>query len=201
VVASETDDNSWLAESKIKRLTGGDPITARRMREDFWTFNPSHKLILTTNHKPKVKGTDHGIWRRLLLVPFTQTFDGARRDKGLAGKLRDEEEGILAWAVQGCLDWLKFGLQPPPEVQDATKDYRSDQDVVGRFVSACCIRDRALKVKFSNLYEALESWCKESGDATPGRKVVGEWLRNQEFQEKQSNGRFYLGLALKPEAE
>lgn len=210
IVAQETAQGARLAESLVKQLTGGDKISARRMREDFWAFPPTHKLTLCTNHRPRVKGTDHAIWRRLVLLPFNQKFwnpdkgeEGPpelRQDKALPDKLRTEAPGILAWMVRGCLEWHRSGLKIPDSIRIATAKYRSDSDTIGRFVDDCCLKNDAVRVKFSDLYSALESWCEECGDTMPSRKYVGEWLGDQGFTDKTSNGRWYLGLALKAEA-
>lgn len=209
VVASETEDGGRLAESLVKSLTGGDKIRTRRMREDFWQFSPTHKLILCTNHKPKVRGTDHGIWRRLVLIPFTQKFwnpdkgeagpDELRQDKELPTKLKAEAEGILAWAVRGCLDWHRDGLRIPESVRAATAEYRTENDTLGRFVEVCCNTGHGHRVKFSTLFEVLEKWCEDTGDDLPNRKFVGTWLKENEYEDKNSNGRWYHGIALKVE--
>lgn len=209
VVASETEDGGRLAESLVKSLTGGDKIRARRMRENFWQFSPTHKLILCTNHKPKVRGADHGIWRRLVLIPFLKQFwnpdkgetgpDELKQDKGLPAKLKAESEGILAWAVRGCLDWQRGGLRIPESVRAATAEYRSEQDALGRFVSECCLTGQAYRVKFSTLFDALEKWCNDGGDNLPNRRFVGSWLKDNGFKEHANNGRWYLGIAIKAE--
>ncbi len=110
VAAVETADGGRLSEALVKELTGGDSIRARRMREDFWQFRPSHTVVLATNHKPTIRGTDHGIWRRIRLVPFTVTIPDAEQDKQLTSKLRAEWPAILRWAVAGCIDWQRNGL-------------------------------------------------------------------------------------------
>ena len=120
VVVSETKDGQKLDEGLVKSITGGDRITARRMREDFWQFDPSHLALIVTNHRPRVDGTDHGIWRRLRLVPFSVTIPSAERDPALPSRLRDEAPAILRWMVQGCLDWRRGGLQEPKAVMAAT---------------------------------------------------------------------------------
>ena len=116
-VCSETDAGRTLAEGTIKMLTGGNTINARKMRQDEFVFQPTHKLVMETNHKPRVRGTDEGIWRRILLVPFVVTVPEADRDPRLTEKLKAEAVGILRWAVEGCLEWQRRGLDPPPAVR------------------------------------------------------------------------------------
>src|SRR5262249_22703995 len=153
MVAVETAEGGRLNEERIKLLTGGDRIKARRMREDFWAFEPTHKLIVITNHKPDVRGTDHATWRRLRLTPFTVQYldpdapenvgkeiPAKRRiNKRLAEQLQAEREGILAWMVRGCLNWQVRGLPTPKVVQQATQQYRDAQDVFGAFMAERCI--------------------------------------------------------------
>ena len=207
VIATETNQGAKLAESTVKSLTGGDVIAARRMREDFWTFNPTHKLVLLTNHKPRITGTDHAIWRRLVLVPFNFKFwnpakgesglGALKQDKELPAKLEAEAEGILAWMVRGCLEWQRNGLQIPSVVQSATAEYRSESDTIGRFIAECCLTGQAYRVKFAGLYERLESWCNDSGDNLPSRKAVGQYLREHDFKDKASGVVWYLGIAIR----
>ena len=139
VACIETDDGRRLAEALVKELTGGDPIRARRMREDFWQFMPTHKVVLACNHRPTVRGTDHAIWRRLKLVPFNVVIPPKERDKQLPAKLREELPGILAWAVRGCLDWQQHGLGEPKAIIDATADYQTTEDMLLNFIDECCV--------------------------------------------------------------
>ena len=209
IIAQETNAGARLAEATVKQLTGGDFISARRMREDFWTFAPTHKVVLVTNHRPRIHGTDHAIWRRLVLVPFARKFWNPdkgetgpaelRQDKTLAVKLATEAEGILAWMVQGCLEWQRNGLQIPDSVRAATAEYRSEQDTLGRFVDTCCIRSSSVRVKFSSLYAALDAWCNEGGDNLPSKRFVGSWLKDNGFKESSNNGRWYLGISTNSE--
>lgn len=198
VACTETEASRKLSESKVKMLTGGEKVTARRMREDFWEFSPTHKMILCTNHKPVVVGDDHGIWRRLLLVPFTQRFEGRRIDKLLPDKLRSESAGILNWLLQGCGDWQRDGLNAPTSVTEATKDYRSKEDVLGRFVSEQCDTGPNISVLFKAFYDRLERWCADYGEDCPKKKRVGEWLVEKGFQKATGSGnvRIYKGLFL-----
>jgi putative DNA primase/helicase len=142
VATVETDENRRLAESLVKELTGGDPITARHMREDLWTFKPTHKLFLATNHKPVIRGTDHAMWRRPKLVPFNVVIPREEWDTKLQDKLRAEWPGILAWAVRGYLDWQAHGFGIPEEVEQATRKWRADMDVWGNSLTTVAYADQ-----------------------------------------------------------
>lgn len=194
----ETEASRKLAESTVKMLTGGEKIMARRMREDFWEFQPTHKLILCTNHKPVVAGQDHGIWRRLLLVPFTQRFEGPRIDKALPEKLRTEATGILAWLVRGCIEWQRVGLNPPAIVTNATNQYRTNEDTIGLFIEEQCQTGKNLAIAFKAFYGAFAAWCEESGHDCPAKKTVGTWLGENGFHRGRSNGVVWSGLMLNP---
>lgn len=151
VTAAETGEGRRLAESLVKQLTGGDPVTARRMRDDFWQFRPEFKLWLATNHRPQIRGTDHAIWRRIRLIPFDVTFHTAetgktpQQDQTLPARLREEATGILAWAVRGCLAWQSQGLGAPDAVRDATEAYRAEMDVLAMFFEERCIFDESCR--------------------------------------------------------
>lgn len=189
VTAHESGENVVLREDFIKQATGGDRITARHMREDFFEFAPTHKIQLLTNHKPQVKGTDEGIWRRVLLVPYVESFGtpeqvaaGKRTrvgDKSMPARLSGELPGILAWLVRGCLAWRAEGLQAPERVRVASEAYREEQDRVSQFVCECCELEadarragvlhgggeyrEALTDGMGGLYPAYQSWCKDGG--------------------------------------
>jgi putative DNA primase/helicase len=212
VACVESEQDGRLDEALVKELTGSDPITARRMREDPWQFNPTHKLILCTNHKPKVRGTDRGIWRRQCLVPFTVSFwdpdkgeDGPaelRADKALPGRLREEYPGILAWMVRGCLEWRRDGMQTPDEVLKATEAYRGEQDLVGTFLAERCVTGGKDKCRAGVLYTAFQEWAKAGGeDKVPGRRTFGDVLVEKGFDKSKSNGIWYLGIALGKEED
>lgn len=164
VVCQETEDGCKLNESLVKRLTGSDNLKARRMREDFWEFPPTHKLVLSTNYRPVVRGTDRAIWRRLRLIPFTQTFEGERADLKLIDKLIAEAPGILAWAVRGCLAWQDQGEAVPAEVVAATTEYRQEEDTVQRFINDCCLLGSDLQATASSLYSEFIDWFEKAGE-------------------------------------
>lgn len=202
VAAIETADGGRLSEALVKELTGGDSIRARRMREDFWQFRPSHTVVLATNHKPAIRGTDHGIWRRIKLVPFVVTIPDAEQDKQLTQKLRREWPAIMRWAVAGCLDWQHNGLQPPDEVNDATSSYRHDMDVLGEFIEGCCVTGDDCEARASDLYQRYRRWAEARGEFVETQTKFGGRLTERGFdkQRDSSTGRIvYRRIGLLPE--
>jgi putative DNA primase/helicase len=196
VACVEAGDGRKLNEPLIKELTGGDSIRARWMHENFWEFRPSYMVILCTNHKPVVRGTDNAIWRRLRLNPFGQVFTEAQQDKGLSEKLQACAEGILAWAVEGCLDWQKNGLGTAADMTDATLKYRSSQDVVGSFIADRCVQHTQFKVRSKQIFEEFERWCAENGETEISRKKFGQQIKGEGFERFTNNGVWYRGIAI-----
>jgi putative DNA primase/helicase len=198
VVCQETGAGRRLNEALVKWLTGGDRITARRMRENFWEFDPTHKAILVTNHRPEVRGTDGGIWRRIRLVPFTVTFPEERQDKRLPEKLRAEAPGILAWMVAGFRDWQEGGMRPPRAVLDATRAYRCDEDILGEFLAECCELGAHFTCAAGELYARFRSWCEGAGEReVPSQKRFGAALGERGFGRTHTmKGALYQGLRL-----
>ncbi len=197
VAAVETADGGRLSESLVKELTGGDSIRARRMREDFWQFRPSHTVVLATNHKPTVRGTDHGIWRRIRLVPFNVVIPDHEQDKELANKLKAEWPAILKWAVAGCLDWQRNGLQAPEDVVAATDNYRNDMDVLGEFIEDRCVVGPHNEARARDLYRAYKDWAVERGEFVETQTRFGARLGERGFAKSRArDGVFYRGLGL-----
>ena len=197
-VLHESDAGHRLAEGTVKRLTGGDRLKARRMREDFWSFDPSHTFVLLTNHKPGVSGTDEGIWRRLRLVPFEVIIPGPERDEDLGGKLAGEAGAILAWLVAGYLDWRKNGLAEPGKVTEATQAYRAESDPLGRFISERCLCMPAMRAGSSELFKAFEKWCVAEREDPGTPTAFGNAMKAKGFESRKSNGRMLwqgIGLA------
>lgn len=184
----ESDKGRRLAEGTIKRLTGGDAITARRMREDFWTFDPSHSLVMVTNHAPIVTGTDEGIWRRLRIVPFQVVIKVDDRDPDLPNRLYDERDGILCWLVDGYRSYLKHGLDEPEKVTAATKGYRDGSDMLGLFVEERCLVMAGCHVKSSELFAAWMSWCVKENYPAGTQKAFSDALADRGFDKKKSDG-------------
>ena len=196
--AVETEEGKHLAESRIKQMTGGDTISARFMRGEWFDFKPEFKVFLATNHKPQIKGTDHAIWRRIRLVPFTVRIPPDKQDKHLAEKLLDELPGVLNFAVQGCLDWQRDGLQPPVEVTRATAEYRDENDQVGRCIAECCVTGDDFQVKARPLYQEYRRWATEVGEDLLTETAFARRLGEKGFAKKHTrSGTIYYGIGLK----
>lgn len=196
VITNEIEAGKRLNESLVKDLTGGDKIRARRMREDFWEFNPTHKVWMVGNHKPVVRGTDNGIWRRVKLVPFNRVFTEDEQDKQLPVKLLAELPGILNWAINGCLLWQRDGLGEPEAVANATKEYRSEQDIIGAFVEERCLVGCGYSAKASVVYQDYRTWAETAGDhPLNNRNFGGEFGRR--FEKFTCNGVVYRGVTLR----
>ena len=173
VVCSEVDEGAKLDEARVKDLSGGEQISARRMREDFWEFDPTHKLIIAGNHWFFVRGQDEGIWRRIRVVPWLVTVPDADRDHQLQDKLRAEYKGILRWCVEGALAWQREGLDEPAEVRLATAQFREASDPVERWLESETIREETAKIPADTLFNSYRMWCVEQGvDCLPPRKFT-----------------------------
>jgi P4 family phage/plasmid primase-like protien len=160
VIAAEISEGQRLNEAQVKDLTGGDTIVARHLFKEFFEFRPTHKLWMYGNHKPVIRGTDPGIWRRVHLIPFTVKIPEDEQDPHFREKfLMPELSGILNWAVQGCLDWQRNGLNVPEAVEAATNSYRTEMDVLHHFFNDRCVILRDASVRVSVLYAEYRKWC------------------------------------------
>ena len=183
VTAQETESGQRWPEAKIKQLTGGDPISARFMRQDFFTFQPMFKLLIAGNHKPSLKSVDEAVRRRFNLVPFTITIPAGERDPDLFEKLKREWPGILAWGVEGCLEWQRLGLAPPRVVLDATSEYLDEEDAIGRFLKEKCdLADQSASEDVSDLYNSYKKWCEECGERAMSTKRFSQNLSDKNLQ-------------------
>ena len=200
VAAIETEQGKRWAESKLKNLTGGDKISARFMRQDFFEFFPQFKLFVAGNHKPAIRNIDEAMKRRLHLIPFTITVPPERRDKNLQQKLLAERDGILAWAVQGCLDWQRHGrLSPPQRVVDATEEYFEAEDALGRWLDERCVREPNAKSLTAELFNDWKLWAEAAGEFTGSQKRFADLLLTRGI-DKWRNGmglRGFQGVGLK----
>jgi putative DNA primase/helicase len=186
VFCIETEAGRHMAEALVKELTGGDRVRARRMREDFWEFVPTHHVWLSSNYKPVVTGTDYGIWRRIKLIPFDVVIPDSEQDKKLPAKLEAELPGVLDWAIAGCLDWQRNGMQEPSVVRDATKEYSEEMDDVGQFIEAQCDRAPEYMTPATVLYQSFV----ESTGSKISQKRFGSELKRRGFR----NGRITAGV-------
>jgi putative DNA primase/helicase len=197
VTAVETEEGRRWAESKIKALTGGDRIAARFMRQDFFEFTPQFKLLIAGNHKPGLRSVDEAIRRRLNLVPFTVTIPPAERDDSLPEKLKAELPGILAWMVQGCLDWQKQGLAPPAAVTFATEAYLEAEDAVAAWMDECCQRDPTAWERTAALFASWSTWADKTGEYVGSQKHFSERLESRGITPlRRHDGRGFIGIRL-----
>jgi len=201
VVVSEVNQDARFDEAKMKLLTGGDALTARFMRQDHFTFEPTHHLWLMGNHLPAVKAGGDSFWRRLRLIPFTRNVPPERKIEGLARILADEEgPGILAWIITGAVDVFDAGLREPTAVMAFTETYAEEEDSLARFMGDCCHRGGGTHVTIntSKLRGAYDDWCRAEGETPLKPQVFGRELRTRfGIEQVRSNGRrFYVGVAL-----
>lgn len=194
----EVGENRKLAEELVKQLTGGDRLKARFTRQDFWEFEPTHKLFVACNHKPVIQGSDHAIWRRVKLVPFTVVIPEAEQDKKLGEKLKRERPGILNWLVEGCLQWQRDGLTDPEKVVAATADYRADMDVIAGFIEDCCTVEQGKKASATDLYRAYKQYSGENGEQPLRQRDFGVRLGERGFTSVRAHGgqRWWSGIGL-----
>jgi len=193
----ETGSGNKLNEPLTKELTGGDPITARFLFKEYFEQIPTFKLFIATNCLPTIQGTDHGIWRRIRIIPFDVVLKDEEIDRNLAKKLEAELPGILSWAIKGCLEWQKNGLVMPDEVQSATAEYKEDSDVISKFIDDCCEQGCDKNISIKNLYDAFKNWCDENADDVLSKKTFGHFLKQRGFKQSKSNGiRSWKGIGL-----
>ena len=195
VIASETNDGARLNEARVKALTGCDPITARFLHAEFFTFEPVAKFWLSVNHRPVVRDDSHGFWRRIRLIPFTQRFP---LNPALGDELRAEAPGILAWAVRGCLRWQGEGLQPPAAVAEATAQYERESDPLADFIDAALEHAPESEVAGADLYEHYCQWARDQKLGERERMTATMFGRRigDRFASRRVNGRkVYLDVA------
>jgi putative DNA primase/helicase len=197
VTATETTAGRHWNESRLKALTGGDKIAARYMRGDFFEFTPTFKLMISGNHRPALRNIDEAIRRRLHLIPFTVTIPPDERDLNLSDKLKAEWPGILAWAVEGTLEWRRIGLSPPAAVVNATADYLAAEDDTQSWLEECCIEQPDTEATSSELYGSWKAWADRSGriGGAGSQKALSQALQDRGIsKERRRTGTAFLGL-------
>ena len=191
-----------MAESRIKSLTGGDPIRARFMHCDEFQFNPQFKLMIQGNHKPGLRSVDEAMRRRIHLVPFTVTIPADERDPKLPEKLRDEWPQILQWAINGCIAWQSEGLNPPAAVRAATDEYFATEDAVRTWMDErVIVSPQAGTTKTSALYQDYKAWAERTGEFCGSQKRFSQDLKDRGFAIRIFNGSVVDGISLRSENE
>ena len=198
VTAAEPDQRVHLSESRLKLITGEDIVVARNLHEHEQEFRPILKLWLMANHRPTVTESNHGFWRRVQLIPFDYRVPADQKDPQLGEKLQGELQGILVWAVQGCLEWQRVGLGVAKAVTDATDAYRSEMDVVGRFIDDACVMAPETETSKAVFYAAYQKWCAEADEKPFSSKSFTLKLRERGLKDGRSNrARCWKGIGLR----
>lgn len=198
VTVTESDENRRLASGLIKQITGGDPITARYMYQEFFTFQPRCKVWFATNHRPRIVDNSEGMWRRVRYLPFEEVIPESERDETLHEKLIYELPGILNWAIAGARAWYEGGLPRPTAVTTATNAYRRDEDPIADFIAEQCDLGNYVEA-FGPLYEAYRMFCAETGDREPlSSRGFGRRLEERGLTRGRNKGtRLRDGIRLK----
>jgi putative DNA primase/helicase len=194
VTAAEATAGRRLDEATIKQLTGGDKITARFLYNEPFEFYPGFKLLLITNHRPRIDGSDEAIWARVREIPFNVSFKG-REDRNLEKKLDEELPGILNWAIEGCLQWRKYGLGTAPAIDQSTAAYRSEEDLLGTFLTEMC--ESGGEVLATRLRAEYERFCEDAGEEPLATNRLGKELATRGITRGGAKRRFYRGVSIK----
>ncbi|MGX9431773.1 phage/plasmid primase, P4 family [Bradyrhizobium sp. LeoA1S1] len=195
VTSVETEEGRRWAEAKIKQLTGGDPVAARFMRQDFFEYIPQFKLMIAGNHKPGLRSVDEAIRRRFNLIPFTVTIPPEERDPELVEKLKAELPGILAWSVDGTVAWHKSGLNPPEVVTAATAEYLEAEDAISAWIEECCCKDVNSFATSANLFASWNALATKNGEHAGTSKKLNSTLEAKGFpRHRTRSAKGVLGL-------
>ncbi|WP_141543360.1 phage/plasmid primase, P4 family, partial [Bacillus toyonensis] len=198
VSAVESEEGQQLSEALVKQITGGEKMSARFLRQEYFEFTPEFKVFFTTNHKPIVKGSDEGIWRRIMLIPFTVTIPKEKIDYDLSDKLAKEMPGVLRWAVEGCMKWQTEGLRAPEAVKAATAEYREDMDILAPFIDENCTVNSSVRIEAKSLYENYTKWCYQNNELELKNRAFYRQLEIRGFKKEKGTGNknFILGITL-----
>ncbi|MCG9076335.1 phage/plasmid primase, P4 family [Laribacter hongkongensis] len=200
VASIETEQGRRWNESKVKAITGGDKVSARFMRQDFFEYVPQFKLVIAGNHKPSIRNVDEAMKRRLHLIPFTVTVPPERRDGRLTERLLAERDGILAWAVEGCIAWQREGLNPPACVVSATEEYFEAEDALGQWIEERCVLAKTHREGVSELFADWREWAERAGEYVGSVKRFSELMATRKFEKCRLHGgaRALAGISLRP---
>jgi putative DNA primase/helicase len=174
-------------------------MTARFLYGEYFEFVPTFKIFMATNHKPLIRGTDHGIWRRIKLIPFTTTITPDKQDKHLESRLLNEGPGILNWLIAGAKKWCEKGLVAPAIISSATEEYRNEMDVLGTFIKECCIQGPGASVRARELFRAYQEWCEENNEHACSERFLSLRLRELGLERSRTaEARYWRGISLLP---
>ena len=196
ITVSETEEGQSLAEAKIKQMTGGDRLKGRHLYGRYSTFTIIGKLLLATNSLPQINNSDYGIWRRIMAIPFNRTFSVEEQDKTLQSKLMEELPGILNWAIQGCLEWQRDGLNPPKIVQDQVAEYKSSMDSISQFIKDECELGADCSHTASQFFSEYRSWCLAVGKKPKNQTAFKRALEATKgvYQKRTAKGNIWFGI-------
>lgn len=201
VLVAETHEGQAWDEARIKTVTGGDGLRVNFMRQDHFEFRPTFKLIVAGNHRPRLTGTGEAMRRRLHVVPFDVTIPPDQRDPHLPETLAKEGPGILSWLIQGCLQWQRIDLAPPPRVRLASQDYIEAEDVVGEWLRMQCVFGPDRRARAGDLYRNWKQWAEREGHPVGSQKALGEALRSHGFRQARTGAvRHWVGVDLRRDA-
>jgi putative DNA primase/helicase len=173
VTTSETEQGKRLSEHLIKQVTGNDTLTTRFPYGEYFNFVLTFKIFMASNHKPVIRGTDHGIWRRIKLIPFITRITEDKRDPYLDQKLLTEKSGILNWLIEGALRWKQEGLKVPAVITNITDEYRGEMDVIGNFLKECCVQRPGVAIQARELFQTYQDWCDENNEMATSERMFG----------------------------
>jgi putative DNA primase/helicase len=197
VTSVETEEGRHWDEVKVKTLTGGDIVSARFMRGDFFEYTPRFKLLIAGNHKPSLRSVDEAIRRRFNLIPFTTTIPPEKRDRDFPEKLKAELPGIMAWIVDGCMAWRQDGLQRPDVVASATETYLQSEDATLAWIEDRCVRDVDSFTTTSALFSSWSDWASKNGEPVGTMKALQAKVESKGFSPwRKENGRGFAGLRI-----
>jgi putative DNA primase/helicase len=197
VPASEGEQSKRLSESKVKNMVSGDPVEGEKKYQDSFTYYPEYKIWLFSNYKPRIVGTDEGIWDKVIFIPFKRYFKPEERDKRLLDKLKACISGILQWAIEGCLEWQKRGLNTPESVLRATKAYRDEQNVLGHFIEDELIQHPKLNSPKGRMYAAYKEWAEKNGEFVTNNTEFNERMSMRFDEGRTSASKIWKGVGIK----
>jgi putative DNA primase/helicase len=187
VSTAEPPTGAALNDELIKKFTGGDTMTARGLNLPTFEFDPVGKLVMEVNQKPRIKGDDDGIWRRIWVIPFKVQIPREKQDKGLKHRLRGELDGVLAWIIEGTCEYLRQGLAPPDAIFDAVNAYRAEANPFGEWYRECCVLEETAEESASELYRSYRDWCDLQGYEPVKQASFGRSLATKQHPKGKAN--------------